>query len=355
MKEKVIDHLISSSGAMSRKSIRPSIMPSSSSAAGGSSSSSSNSNDDDAMKASVFKQKLTKFTDETLASLAKIWKEAGYEESECEMLLGELLAKVKTTYLTELAAEQQILEHAKVEVSSKCEHYRDLCVKLGRKPLASCGAGANYADKLAGLEALLGEIEVEVAERQGLLDVEFDAINSLVAMLGEQPPTMDMFAGPEGTPLLSDCRLELLRDFKASLQGVKAAREAEMKAVAVECIRSYADLVVEEEGFYTLPDCDTYTDIDAALLQFGQQQCTGDLEMGVHINDLSALKDRAQALLDEKERRRSELSETGTEIARLWTLLRVPSADREAFQVTLTPLRVTFRGWVPCPLLSHSL
>jgi hypothetical protein len=251
------------------------------------------------------------------------------------MLLADLFVKMKTTYLTELAAEQQILEHAKLEVANKCERYRELCIKLGRKPTASCGAGANYADKLAGLESLLSEIETEVAERQGLLDVEFDAISDLVAVLGEQAPSMDLFDGPDGTPLLSDCRLELLREFKDSLLELKHERIEEMKSVAVDCIRSYSDLVVEDEGFYTLPDCDVYADMDAALLKFGQSQCTGELEMGVHVRDLVGLKDRSQALLDEKERRRSELSETGTEIARLWTLLRIPSADRDAFQASI--------------------
>ena len=316
--------------ASSRKSIRPSILPSSSGM------SIAEVGTDGSVKPTMFKQKLNKFTDETLTSLAKIWKEAGYEESECEMLLGDLLVKMKSTYMTELAAEQQILEHAKMEVASKCQHYHDLCVKLGRKPLASCGAGANYADKLAGLESLLSEIETEVSERQGLLDIEFDAINDLVTRLGEQSPSLDMFAGPEGTPLLSDCRLELLREFKESLLQLQTQRMDEMKNIAMDCIRSYGDLVVEDEGFYTLPDCDVYADMDGCLLKFGQNQCVGDLEgLGVHIHDLITLKDRNQALLDEKERRRSELSETGTEIARLWTLLRVPSADREAFQASI--------------------
>lgn len=316
----------------SRKSIRPSILPGS---VGMAVASASANEVDGSMKPATFKQNVSKVTDETLASLAKIWKEAGYEESECEMLLADLFVKMKTTYLAELAAEQQILEHAKVEVANKCEHYRELCTKLGRKPTASCGAGANYADKLAGLESLLSEIETEVSERQGLLDVEFDAINELVTMLGEQAPSMDLFDGPEGTPLLSDCRLELLREFKESLLQLKQERIEEMKNVAIDCIRSYSDLVVEDEGFYTLPDCDVYAEMDAALLKFGQSQCTTELQMGVHLHDLIALKDRSQALLDEKERRRSELSETGTEIARLWTLLRVPSADREAFQASI--------------------
>jgi hypothetical protein len=36
----------------------------------------------------------------------------------------------------------------------------------------------------------------------------------------------------------------------------------------------------------------------------------------------------------EKESRRAELATMGSEIARLWTMLRVPANEREQFQVS---------------------
>jgi len=54
--------------------------------------------------------------------------------------------------------------------------------------------------------------------------------------------------------------------------------------------------------------------------------------MPLHRNDLAQLQARSASLIEEKERRRDELAASGAEIARLWTLLRIPSAEREAFQ-----------------------
>jgi NADH:ubiquinone oxidoreductase subunit C len=42
-----------------------------------------------------FKVKVTDLTSETLTSLAEIWQSAGYEETECKGLLGDLFAKFK--------------------------------------------------------------------------------------------------------------------------------------------------------------------------------------------------------------------------------------------------------------------
>ena len=52
-----------------------------------------------------------------------IWREAGYEEVECQGLLGDLLNKMKLTCAAELAAEQQILEHAKQQVNTRIQDY----------------------------------------------------------------------------------------------------------------------------------------------------------------------------------------------------------------------------------------
>jgi hypothetical protein len=283
------------------------------------------------LQPNVFINKLTQTASETLDKLQKIWKEAGYEDIECQSLIGDLLGKIKLTCITEVAAEQQILEHAKQEVTSKIKEYRSLCAKLGRVPSPNCEAGNNYADKLSELEKLLSQIEIEVSQRQQILDVEFTAIENLVESLGEQSPSMDLFHGPEGTPQLSDVRLQLLREHKDILINMKTDRMKEMNQIAGECSRSFSDLVVEEEGLLTLPDSDLFAEIDTAVLQFAK---TGVFPLGVHSEDLAKLKDRSQSLSEEKERRRFELSTTGAEIARLWTLLRIPTADREVFQLS---------------------
>jgi hypothetical protein len=249
----------------------------------------------------IFINKLSQTATETLDKLQKIWKEAGYEEVECQSLLGDLLAKIKNTCVTEVAAEMKILEHAKQEVNAKTEEYHSLCAQLGRSPSPNCGSGINYADKLSELEKLLANIDIEVSERQKILDVEFTAIESLVESLGEESPSMDLFVGPKGTPQLSDVRLQLLRQHKEVLIKMKNERILEMKQIATECTRSFTDLVIQEEGLFTLPDYDLFAEIDGALLEFEKN---GVLNLGVHSEDLVKLRDRCVGLAEEKERRR---------------------------------------------------
>ena len=65
-------------------------------------------------------------------TLQKIWSEAGYEDSECQCLLGDLIAKVKLLYATEVSSETRILELARDQVLQRISYLRDLYSKLGR-------------------------------------------------------------------------------------------------------------------------------------------------------------------------------------------------------------------------------
>lgn len=137
----------------------------------------------------LFKNRVVQLAEETVDSLQTIWCEAGYEEVECHSLLGDLLHKLKMTCASELAAEQQILEHAKQQVAAKLFEYTDHCAQLGRPaPSSNVPSGVNYTDKLAELEKLISGIAGEVGQRQKLLNVEKDAIEELVQQLGESAP-----------------------------------------------------------------------------------------------------------------------------------------------------------------------
>ena len=279
-----------------------------------------------------FKNRLQQLAEETVDSLSNIWAEAGYEEAECQSLLGDLLNKLKLTCSTELAAEQQILEHAKQQVTSKLEEYADYLSQLGRDPPSDdIPSGANYTDKLAELERLLNGISGEVSERQKLLDIEVEAIDKLVSALGEDPPSPQAFDGPEGTPHLSDVRVNLMRSYKSELMRTKQARVEEMFSMAKLCVASISDLVLVEEGFETMEDSSDYNNLNKALVDFmsSGEKC---LNFPITASDLELIKLRNESLAAEKEKRRSELATSGAEIARLWTLLRIPNNERELFQ-----------------------
>lgn len=278
----------------------------------------------------LFKNRVVQLAEETVDSLQTIWSEAGYEEVECQSLLGDLLNKLKLTCASELAAEQQILEHAKQQVASKLFEYTDYCAQLGRPPPPEdVPHGANYTDKLAELEKLLSSISGEVSQRQKLMNTERTAIEELITTLGEDAPAEDLFKGPNGTPHLSDVRLELMREYKKKLQARKKDRVAEMNEIARSCSQNMADLVIAEEGSASMADAELYVECDAALLKFAAGAA---LNMPLHKSSIVLLQARCQSLIDEKEHRREELAKSGAEIAHLWTLLRIPQAEREAFQ-----------------------
>lgn len=140
-----------------------------------------------------------------------------------------------------------------------------------------------------------------------------------------------MFApsGPPGTHELSDVRLKLMKDHRQHLANNIPTRIADIKTIATECHQIQIDLVLEEEGFETVPNTDKFLPLDENIMEFGK---TGEFLFSVHSDELKMLKERAKSLADEKERRREELAVTGAEIARLWTLLRCTSEERNAFQ-----------------------
>ena len=71
------------------------------------------------LSSELFKKKLIQLTEGTINSLQEIMTTAGYDEAECQEIMGEFLNKMKISYASELAAENQILEHAKLQVSKK--------------------------------------------------------------------------------------------------------------------------------------------------------------------------------------------------------------------------------------------
>jgi hypothetical protein len=273
-----------------------------------------------------FKVRVTHLVDETLESLQSIWNEAGYEESECQGLLGDILTKLKSLCSAELSAEQQILEHAKNQVLTKYHEYQKYCSMLDRTGVNyDTALGENYADRLSELEKLISDIDLEVSQRQDILNAKREEVTGLASQLGEEIPA-DYDGGSEYCEL-ADIRIDLINNYKRRLEELKDARSEEMNNLAADLRKCLVDLAVEKEGAENLPDFQEFGDIDKILLESDDIQ-----RIGCHQRDLSRLVLRLKGLQSEKERRKNELSQNGTEIARMWTLLRVPPAERSAFQ-----------------------
>lgn len=281
----------------------------------------------------AFHSRAHQLAEETVDSLLNIWAEAGYEDLECQRLLGDLLSKLKATCANELAAEQQILEHAKTEVAANVNELIRMNEQLGRRTNVDHILKMNYTDKLAELERMLASVEAVHSQRQSQLEDEMSALKTLANQLGEAVPPESAFQGPPGTPYLSDIRLSLIREHTAGLTALRAKRVEEIRSLAAECGMHMADLKYAEEGMNTMADSERFQALDRAVLRLlagGDLPATGALT--AHRKDLIALTQRLKSFVDEKERRRVHLANTGDEIAKLWSLLRIPSVEREAFQ-----------------------
>jgi len=82
-----------------------------------------------------------------------------------------------------------------------------------------------------------------------------------------------------------------------------------------------------------LPPPSPFAACDVALFRFAEKPSSA-LTLPLHRDTVALLTARCAALVDEKERRREELAQSGAEIAHLWTLLRIPQQEREAFQTS---------------------
>lgn len=287
---------------------------------------------------SDFKIRITSLVDETVESLGLIWKEAGYEESECQGLLGDILTKLKTLCSAELCAEQQILEHAKNQVLTKFHEYENLCGKLGRVgPKNILQFGENYADRLSNLEKVISDIEIEISQREQILNEKREEVETLALQLGEE--IKSGYDGGNQYCELDDIRLELISEYKKSLEEIKVLRISEIKNLSNDILKFLNDLAVPKEGIHNLPDTTEFNDIDNYLISSLSSSSSStsslpelDQNFGIHRQDVERFSLRLKNLQKEKEKRKEELSRNGAEIACMWTLLRIPSTERTAFQ-----------------------
>jgi len=97
----------------------------------------------------------------------------------------------------------------------------------------------------------------------------------------------------------------------------------------MECNKIFIDLVVSEEGTETISDRAKYSLYDSAIITLAE---SGEYVFGYHKNDVANLQARLKSLITEKDNRKVQLAKTGAEIARLWTLLRIPTSERQLFQ-----------------------
>jgi hypothetical protein len=163
---------------------------------------------------------------------------------------------------------------------------------------------------------------------------------------------------------LSDTRLQQLRKEKLNLESLKVDRMEKMKALMNDIHQLYLDMNIFDElnnkkqislknvkemqmysQFYKQNSNSSSSSFNNSLTSTGSsslksssksatQGASATLrqwEFGSHINTTKSLEKELMQLTQEKDARRCELATTGAEIARLWTLLRISTAERESF------------------------
>lgn len=276
-----------------------------------------------------FHREVEKLTRDTIQALDDIWALCGYETIECEGLRGDILMKIKRICVQEIDAEQKILDHAKEQVEAQQTRLESLHKQLGRAVESDVtSAEDNYADKLTSLEKAIAAITEEVGKRQDVITAAFKDIEQVVQELEEKMPEESDFAIPQDAPELSDARLDAYRAYHAKMMAFKAARIEEMRSLAGDCYKSIEDLVIESEGYASVEEKDAYKSVDDCIIACAKKK---EFKFKIGKRGLAELTARFQSLYEEKERRREELAKSGADIARLWTLLRISSAEREQF------------------------
>ena len=320
-----------------------------------------------------FKRQINQLVEETLKSLNIIWTDAGYQEAEKQNLINNLYSTLENTCLNEVQAENDILEHSKKEVENKINEYISLCHDLGRNNISLASvtqtihSKTTTTDQLAEISKLIENISNEIASRSKILDVEYDSIHVLQNDLGDQSNSIENLPtiNADGVILpLSDTRLQQLKKLKLNLESIKTDRIEKMKALMNDIHQLYLDMNIFDElenkkqivlkntneiQMYSqllkqnihsnntsmnnsLTSCSTGSNslksYSASQNILPQEQ---SWEFGVHIDTVKSLEKELIQLTQEKESRRCELATTGAEIARLWTLLRISTVERESF------------------------
>lgn len=273
----------------------------------------------------VYVKRVDETVQSTIESLKNVWIETGYQHDECERLLDNLVEKLHQVCTAELAAENQILEHVKQEVETKLDEYIALSAQLGKTidRISPLKGKINAADKLAELEKLIMDTKAKVTKRQNILDAELVTISKLQTELGNNVDAMQTCA-PSDLPL-SDAKHQALCDLRKTLENEKQQRLDKMKSIISTCHTLMKELVIfEEEALQSSSFKYTH-----AIKKYTEQ---GAWDFGLRLEDISNLELEQESLAREKESRRKELASSGAEIARLWTLLRVSTAEREEFQ-----------------------
>lgn len=244
--------------------------------------------------------------------------------------MGDLFTKVKMLYAAEVASEMRILELAREQVQSSKQQLIVLLAKLGKAlPAELAAMQGSCTDKLAALEDAIVKANADAQQYALTVSALTASIRDLASELGLPAKTSEDLRGSSSYPELSEPRIRHLESVQAELGELKNERVREVRELCSKCIQVYNELALLSEGFSSLPDHSRFHDTDLAVVAYMEADAAQPCSL--EAQGPALLRERLAGLIAEKEKRRAELTSLGEDIARQWTLLRVPSADKQAF------------------------
>jgi hypothetical protein len=289
---------------------------------------------------SSFQKEVKLVMEQTCTTFQRIWDEAGYDEIECQGIYGNLLNKLKQLCETEIANENQILEHAKSQLDLMTKEYYKLCEYLGRSTANFSVKGNNYADKLADIDNSLNLIQKEIAQRSDIIENELKGIVNLFDEIGTET---EEFKTLKDSNDLTDARLNAIKKYMKSAKMIHQQHVETFNNIANDCFKILKELllvpVVKPNDFPIIVNGILFNELSDPIVHYMIQQYVDSNyqnknEISLHNNMLNRLRHCYDTLLQEKKYRMDELANIGAEIARLWTLLRIPTSEREDFQTS---------------------
>ncbi|GBG24976.1 65-kDa microtubule-associated protein 1 [Hondaea fermentalgiana] len=255
-------------------------------------------------------QKLQKLSKETTEKLHRVWDEMGLSPEERSLQLNSLLEAVETVF-TQKVGDEVALRDEYISAAASLEKEIDaISEQLGmpRKHFPH-GDSGNLMVKLTWLRSHLADFQAIKEERMTKLEDMCTRLQEIRIQMGEiednQLMDLDAFLTQEA-----------MQDYESKL--IEATHHKTRRIAAIqETIRDITALFEELE--YDIQD-----DIDKAIMEGGEG-------LGIDMDAVAILSQRARELTDEKISRTERLKQLGSQIQPLWERLDVDTDTRQKF------------------------
>ena len=315
---------------------------------------------------------------QTAHQLEDIWDIVGIVPEERASQLADLVDRIAALCHEKIDQEEQLADQFRKEIASARAEWEESCavlrieeedplVKMKRDPSvngATTGVSlqSEYEVMMGRLESIRGRMEVateDIVNSQQRIYEAYAALNG--CSVDEARDCGELEAWADTKTNLTEEQLELFRSKAVELEESVSSRTQAVVSLLVDCQTLIRELGIVPPGCEGEAESDGYIEVgqnedDVKIMNSlksiersndndGRPRSRGKSTdsytvaslfessscIGIGKDALDHLTSRIAELNGEKRRRREKLAEIGGEIASLWSMLRVPSAEQHAF------------------------